>query len=97
MVRCMVVAFGTLDSQVISGTAVYVYCIIANTFPRLTNITFKLDNNIVGNYHHAPDNTTTFLYNIPVYANTSLPDVQHVLIMEQVPGSLILFDYLIYT
>ncbi|OJT04528.1 hypothetical protein TRAPUB_4798 [Trametes pubescens] len=85
-----------------SGVAVYVFNIIANTVPfttTLTNLSFKLDGELVGSYLHAPDTSTDFLYNVSVYSNASLTNGPHTLEIRPTgpSSSLILFDYITYT
>ena len=88
-----------------TGSAVYVYNIIANALPSesattLTQVNFFIDNDLVGNYEHVPQNTgPTFEYGVLVYANASIPYGAHNFIMSaQGPNtSLILFDYMMYT
>ena len=86
-----------------TGSAVYVYNIIANAIPSattLTQVNFFIDNDLVGNYEHVPQNTgPTFEYGVLVYANASIPYGAHNFIMSaQGPNtSLILFDYMMYT
>lgn len=87
-----------------NGTAVYVYNALANNVTNAdtgTYLTFTLDGSLVGRYQHIPRSTTLFDYNIPVYANDSLQNEEHQLIVQadesvQKP-SLILFDCAVYT
>ncbi|PIL31266.1 hypothetical protein GSI_05964 [Ganoderma sinense ZZ0214-1] len=96
---------GDLDHTVsvsFTGTAVYVYNIIANQIPyttTLTNLTFWINSDLVGSYVHIPENTTALEYNVLVYSNTSLPNGQHFFTMSAggPNASLILFDRLVYT
>jgi hypothetical protein len=81
----------------LQGTGIYAYCILsAGTF---TNLTFILDGNDVGNFAQTPDNSSTFYYGTPVYANASLPNSEHTLLMAAggPTKSLFLFDYAEYT
>lgn len=86
-----------------TGTAVYVYNILANYIPyssTLTDITFTLDGALVSNFTHAPSNDSGYEYHALVYANRSLENINHTLLMKAAKRSepvLILFDYLIYT
>ena len=86
-----------------TGSAVYVYNIIVNQLPStttFTNISFWIDSDFVGSYTHTPQNTTPmFEYGVLIYANTSLPNGQHFLVMSAggPSNSLILFDRLVYT
>ena len=51
------------------GTALYVYCVIANNVSEgtgtLANYEFTLDGQAAGNYHHDPENVTDYFYNVP--------------------------------
>ncbi|TFK55643.1 hypothetical protein OE88DRAFT_643167 [Heliocybe sulcata] len=87
-----------------NGTAIYAYCILANYIQyttTLTNLTFRLDGMSVGkNYVHVPTTSTSFQYNVPVYANDSIPNGEHTLEIEatgDTNSSLVLFDYATYT
>ncbi|KAI0754142.1 hypothetical protein C8Q80DRAFT_348017 [Daedaleopsis nitida] len=86
-----------------SGTAVYVYNIMANTIPyvdTLANLTFNLDGNVVATYVHQPTSSTDYDYNVNVFRVENLEDTDHVLEMQSVGDtkpSLILFDYAIYS
>ncbi|RDX46758.1 hypothetical protein OH76DRAFT_816353 [Lentinus brumalis] len=86
-----------------SGTAVYVYNVLANTVPwttTYTSLTFSLDGEQVGTYVHVPTSDTAFEYDVPVYTNGDLANKQHTLIIEatgSTNNSLVLFDYIVYT
>jgi hypothetical protein len=103
------------DAYVVAhvGTAIYAFCIIANTIAN-TSTTTRLFFTIDGQpsprpFEHKPDNSNQFIYNVPVYANTTLEDGDHQLIIslygapdtngldEYEAHSLILFDYAVYT
>jgi hypothetical protein len=63
-------------------------------------MTFTLDGHLAGNYTHTPTNSTEYQYNVPVYTETSLENVQHTLKVEAqagTGGSYLAFDYAIYT
>ena len=65
-----------------SGVAVYVFNIIANNFGGITtftNLTFYIDNELVGSYIHTPTSDANILYRVPVYTNTSLANQEHFL------------------
>nr|VWO98412.1 Chitin synthase C [Ganoderma boninense] len=85
------------------GTAVYVYSVVPNFLPNgaitLVNVTFALDGETVGQFFHAPDSSSEILYSHLVYANASLSDAVHTLVMSAAGSerSLIFFDYLVYT
>ncbi|EIN10606.1 hypothetical protein PUNSTDRAFT_112429 [Punctularia strigosozonata HHB-11173 SS5] len=86
-----------------NGTAIYVFCIVPNTVMYATtmaNMTFTLDGDLVGTYFHEPSTSTDFEYNVPVYTNKSMDNVQHTLKLEAqagTNGSYLSFDYAIYT
>ena len=86
-----------------TGTAVYVFNIIANNFGGITtftNLTFYIDNELVGSYKHTPTNDSSILYQVPVYTNSSLANQEHFLRIVNGGGpnaSLILFDFIAYT
>lgn len=86
-----------------NGTAVYVYNALANTVPStdtLTNLTFALDGHQVGTFMHERTSSMSFDYNIPVYTNESLQNMEHelkIVAVSVTAASLVLFDYAIYT
>ncbi|TFK89882.1 hypothetical protein K466DRAFT_7232 [Polyporus arcularius HHB13444] len=86
-----------------SGTAVYVYNVLANTVPwttTYTSLNFLLDGEQVGTYVHVPTSDTAFEYDVPVYTNSNLAKKQHTLVIEatgNTNASLVLFDYIVYT
>ena len=85
------------------GTAVYVYNVVPNFLRNgaitLVNVSFALDGEPVGHFFHAPDSSSEVLYHQLVYANASLADTVHTLVMSASGSepSLIFFDYLVYT
>ncbi|KAI0673885.1 hypothetical protein C8Q78DRAFT_989965 [Trametes maxima] len=83
-----------------TGTAVYVYNIIANQVPFDTNLRFTLDGSVVGQYSHDSEGSTDFQYNTLVFERTGLPNTNHTIAIEAIRGdhpSAILFDRIIYT
>jgi len=87
-----------------TGTAVYAYCILANTYSNsyttFTNLSFSIDGSQVGTFSHIPDGSSSFLYNTLVYSNTSIPNGTHTFVLRAPTGtnnSLVLFDYVQYT
>ncbi|KAI0756229.1 hypothetical protein C8Q80DRAFT_15800 [Daedaleopsis nitida] len=98
---------GDAESRMITaqftGTAVYVYCIVANKVPgadTLTNLTFSIDGQQVGSYTHVPTDSTAFSYQVPVYVNRDLPNKAHTIVIQSVgdaKASLVLFDNIVYT
>ncbi|PIL26701.1 hypothetical protein GSI_11228 [Ganoderma sinense ZZ0214-1] len=65
------------------------------------NISFALDGETMGHFLRAPDASSEVLYNQLVYANASLADGLHTLVMPVSASgsnaSLMFFDYLLYT
>jgi hypothetical protein len=81
-----------------------VYCIVVNTVPyadTTANYNFTLDGIQSGTYHHAPDNSTTILYNTRVWSLENISNMQHTLVITPAATTstptLILFDYVEYT
>ncbi|KAF8877528.1 hypothetical protein BD779DRAFT_1448442 [Infundibulicybe gibba] len=94
-------ATATIEFQ---GSAIYIYLILAN-YPTTPDIVssvhcnFRLDGEIVGNYSHPTDGSSRFEYNALAYANTSLPNANHTILLE-ITGpdpSYLIFDYAEYT
>ena len=85
-----------------TGTAVYVYHLLANTVPKtttLTNLSFHIDGALVGLFKHEPDSSSDILYHVLVYANASIPNAEHVMEIRAggTDASLMLFDFVEYT
>ena len=99
--------YGTEDNDIViafnfTGSAIYIYHILANTVPQtatLTNLEFYIDGGVVGNFTHEPDIKSDILYDIPVYTNVSIPNGSHAVEIRPAQGkkSLLLFDYAAYT
>lgn len=87
------------------GTAVYIYCILANYIEYATtetHLSFYIDSELVGAYSHIPDiSSTQYEYNQLLYSNTTIPTAKHEFLIanhgDVGPGSLIMFDYALYT
>ena len=84
--------------------AVYVYCIVTRSTVSPdgnSDMTFFIDGEQVGTFVQPPDGDTTYDYNVPVYANTSLAAGPHeIVILNGQPNgnkTLILLDYIVYT
>ncbi|RPD64605.1 hypothetical protein L226DRAFT_40200 [Lentinus tigrinus ALCF2SS1-7] len=78
------------------GTAVYVYNILSNTTE--TILSFTLDGVDDGHsFLHTPTTGEDVQYNALVYSNTNLSNVAHTLTILPEPGSVVLFDYAVYT
>ncbi|KAI0756224.1 hypothetical protein C8Q80DRAFT_16147 [Daedaleopsis nitida] len=101
-------ATGPLDIVLdFTGTAVYVYHIVINAIDglpqvtTLTNLSFIIDGDLVGQYINTPlgDRNFTVAYQVPVYVNTTLPNGPHSLVVraDGTNNSLVLFDYAQYT
>ncbi|KAI0722586.1 hypothetical protein C8Q76DRAFT_719274 [Earliella scabrosa] len=86
-----------------TGTAVYVYSLIANDIPptkTFMNTSYIIDGETMGEYIHSPDaSQDPVLYNVLVFHRTGLPNSPHTLIMSATGDtpSVILFDYALYT
>ncbi|KAI0640259.1 hypothetical protein C8Q77DRAFT_1045389, partial [Trametes polyzona] len=95
-----------------TGSAVYVFYILANTTVNLdteaasmdaivrpARLTFLLDDDLVGSFEHTPLGNVDVQYNVPVYTNTSVPQGLHTLRIETTGPATpsVLFDYIIYT
>ena len=86
-----------------TGTAVYVYNVLANYVEyttTLTNITFTLDGNPAGSFVHIPTDSTSFQYDVPVFVKTGLANTSHTIVITaggDTNSSLVLFDYIVYT
>ncbi|KAI5115993.1 hypothetical protein M0805_009065 [Coniferiporia weirii] len=85
-----------------NGSAVYVFIILANNLhptTTFTNLSFSLDGELVGNFVHSPTSGTDYEYNVTAYANESLANVGHNLVMQTTGDNavLVLFDYLVYS
>ncbi|TBU22289.1 hypothetical protein BD311DRAFT_676434, partial [Dichomitus squalens] len=84
-----------------TGSAVYVYHMVANIFPAVdtsSQLSFILDDEAAGQYNNVPDASCSILYNVLVFANTTLENIAHTLIIRgRGTTPLILFDYLVYT
>ena len=88
-----------------TGTAIWVYGILANTAGTgvtiFTNTSFELDGTLAGRYEHIPDPTQQqYIYNVSMFQSTGLTFGEHTLMMMAMQGSepsLLMFDYAVYT
>lgn len=87
-----------------SGTAIYVYFILDNAesdgVTTRTAMNISLDDQPVGEFIHEINDTDTFQYNGLVYSQTNLTSETHTVFLSAdgvYPGSLLLFDYAVYT
>lgn len=76
--------FWNKTENLTTGVAIYAYFILANDIGMLatagTYLSFILDDEVVGQFaRNASLNTTVYQYNVPVYANPSIHDGQHIL------------------
>ncbi|KAK0205513.1 hypothetical protein DFS33DRAFT_1429160 [Desarmillaria ectypa] len=85
-----------------NGSAIYIYCVqpvgSSSTSPTTMNLTFTLDNQLVGTYEHETSNTTaepTPHFN--VFSKENLTSSTHVLLASLGVNSVLLVDYMIYT
>ena len=94
-----------LIGSFLSGTAIWVYLILANNASTgvtiFTNASFELDGKLVHVYNHIPDPSQgPYLYNVSAFQQSNLEIAEHTLVMTAVQGSqpsLLLFDYAVYT
>lgn len=82
------------------GSALYVYCVVDLGIN--SSMGFVLDGQVVGNFNYQANlNTTGYNYNVPVYANSSIPDGIHSFVLQNGPmngpSSIVLFDYYVYS
>ncbi|KZV79020.1 hypothetical protein EXIGLDRAFT_846928 [Exidia glandulosa HHB12029] len=92
-----------------NGTAVWIYCVLANTVAQLgsnteTHLVFYLDAELepVARFDRLPTNDIGLLYNQVVYENNALAPGEHRLSISSPStaggsASLFLFDYVLYT
>ncbi|KAH9950607.1 hypothetical protein B0H21DRAFT_686449 [Amylocystis lapponica] len=87
-----------------TASAIYVFCILGNLGPfnatTSMQLVFTLDGQPAGGFNYAPNNKSQeFMFNVPVYSNTSLAalpaDTLHNLIIQSFMANL--FDYAVYT
>lgn len=70
---------------------------------RDTRLAFYLDDSPspAAQFHHRPDETDDFSYDHVVYSNEAIPAGKHTMLLSnwatEDSGSLVLFDYAIYT
>ncbi|KAI0673872.1 hypothetical protein C8Q78DRAFT_657271 [Trametes maxima] len=87
-----------------TGNSVYVYAILADTIPGGLNTTdptrvdFFIDGAQVGSFIHNPGPQPRFLYNQLIYANQSLENGDHLIVIKPKTdaSSIIFFDYVMY-
>ncbi|KAF9463490.1 hypothetical protein BDZ94DRAFT_1163917 [Collybia nuda] len=88
-----------------TGTAIYVYFIIANTIKgggvtTLTECNFTLDGQLEGFYRHMRDETSNMEYNVLVFNATNLSNIDHALRVSTEGVNyhvFVNFDYAMYT
>lgn len=82
-----------------NGSAVYVFNVLGKVVPgaAMSNISFSIDGENVGQFIRSPESSTDILYNQLVYHNTTLKDGPHTLVMTPADLTLMMFDYLLYT
>ncbi|KZV84451.1 hypothetical protein EXIGLDRAFT_288776 [Exidia glandulosa HHB12029] len=90
------------------GTSIRMYCALANKLDikltnRATHLAFYLDDSAVpaSTFDHEPTNDPGFIYNQLVFESDNLPLGQHTVVLSNLgtldKGSLVLFDYAVYT
>ena len=90
------------EAFICAGSAIYAFFIIANAIPNgtaLTSLTFELDGSQVGSFTNTAMKGSDYLYDVPGYVNTSIPNGPHQLdiIASGASASIVLFDYAVYT
>lgn len=85
-----------------NGSAIYIYCIepvgSSSISPTTMNLTFTLDNQLVGTYIHETSNTTAKpIPHFNVFSKENLTLSAHVLQASLGVNSVFLIDYMIYT
>jgi len=86
-----------------NGSAVYVMCILTRTTVSPdgnTDMTFLLDEEMVGNYSLVPNGSPGYTFNVPVFAREILsPRLHNITILSGLAGnkSLVLLDSIVYT
>ncbi|KAJ7059704.1 hypothetical protein C8F01DRAFT_217879 [Mycena amicta] len=87
-----------------SGTAIYVFLIVPNFPPNKGLATvvlcdFLIDGVNVGTFQHQSDGSGTFNYNTLVYQNTTIPNGDHVFVIQTTgtTPAVVIFDRAIYT
>ncbi|KAJ7106666.1 hypothetical protein C8R44DRAFT_638066 [Mycena epipterygia] len=87
-----------------SGTAIYVYFIVPNFakdsgLASVVRCGFFIDGAPVGSFTHNSDGSTKFTYNTLVYSNTTVPNGEHVLLIESTGTDplIVIFDHAVYT
>ncbi|KAI0090028.1 hypothetical protein BDY19DRAFT_888760 [Irpex rosettiformis] len=91
-------------SLVFNGSAIYVYCIISHSLDNPfgnSDMTFYIDDEVVGNYALYPNGDPTYDFNVPVYTNDSISPGVHSFRLQggSIGGqwSIVLLDYIVYT
>ncbi|KAJ4490479.1 hypothetical protein J3R30DRAFT_90610 [Lentinula aciculospora] len=86
------------------GTAVYLFCIeplaasSSSTTSTITNLTFVLDNAVSSSFVHVGSSSASgFASNVPVLSLEDLNDGPHILLLNVLPDSVFILDYLVYT
>ncbi|KAJ7506109.1 hypothetical protein B0H11DRAFT_1707629 [Mycena galericulata] len=87
-----------------SGNAIFVFFIVPNfaTDSKLASsvrCSFFIDGAQVGSFTHDSDGSSQFAYNTLVYSNVTVPNGDHVLLIETTGAdpATIIFDYALYT
>ncbi|EPQ52293.1 hypothetical protein GLOTRDRAFT_132411 [Gloeophyllum trabeum ATCC 11539] len=86
-----------------NGSVLYVFCALTFTYDHPagnSDMQFFIDGARVGAFELAPNGSTAYTYQYPVYVNESIPVGQHVFSLESGHAgnkSLVIFDYLVYS
>lgn len=75
------------------------FCILANTISATTDLSFTLDGVPSGRFSHVSDGTSSYVYGAAVFSRTGLENEPHQVVVatDNTAGSLLLFDFAIYT
>ncbi|PBK76657.1 hypothetical protein ARMSODRAFT_948481 [Armillaria solidipes] len=91
-------------SMSFNGTAIYVKCILATTATSPTgnsDMTFYIDNDLVGEFYQTAPGEPGYEYNFTVYSNNSIPDGLHTFKLQNghIDGikALVILDAIIYS
>lgn len=93
-----------IKSHLSSGSAVYVFCIIAHSSVSpdgTSDMMFFLDGQSVGTFFLPSTKQNVYEYNVLVYANNSIIPGTHMIVVQNGvrggPKSLLLLDYMVHT
>lgn len=71
---------------------------LVDTTPTAMNLSFILDNNLLGNFSHQGSKSASgYASHVNIFAQTNLTETPHVLRVDVGLGSVFLFDYMVFT